>query len=300
MLETRIDRAVEQVGPLASEEIAKALLEAIRSGDDVMLNVAKNELIARGRRGDDAAVQAIRSALAEAAPKLHAYLVGIIGEIATVGAVQSLLDILDGSTGQNTPVRYAALEAIGNIGRYREQNVPPEALSSPLESYFDTVAITDPDLLGAVARALSTVGTAEGVEKLLRFIEVRGDNWPKAVEQVQTALLQVRNPEAVAPLQTRLQQDTELRYTSARIAGESLAAMGDRHATEALLQWAAQVTGKAQIEQALAWLSEVRDQESLNLLLDAHERIRFHDPAMREGISALAEQIEKQSTPQRM
>jgi len=284
---------------LSSDEITKALVQAIDLGDDVMLNVAKNALISRGRQQDDTAVQAIRSALANVPEKIQAYLIGILGEIATPASVATLLDILNASAGSGTRNRNAVLQAIGTIGQYREEAISPQALLSPLESYFDTATSADSDVLIAVARAFSSVGTAEGVDRLLQFVEAQADEQPEAVQQVEIALLAVRNPEAVPPLQNRIQHDSELRYKITRTAGDTLAAMGAPQATTVLLQWAAEVTGAAQTDQALTWLSQVRDQQSLNLLLEASQRFRFHDQTLVQKISALAEQISNETTPSR-
>jgi HEAT repeat protein len=203
---------------------------------------------------------------------------------------------VDKTPGQISRMRHTALEAIGSIGKYREKDVLPEALSSLLENYLDTMATGDMEVFGAIARGLSTVGTERGVETLLNWVETQGGGKPEIAERLTKALRQVRSPEAVTPLLARLHKDPELHLQTTRIAGEALAAMGRSKATEALLQWAAMVSGEKQIRQALAWFSHVRDEESLQLLL--HPKERFRDPQMREKIAALAVQINKQSTPQ--
>jgi hypothetical protein len=68
----------------------------------------------------------------------------------------------------------------------------------------------DPQLLYAVARGLNTLGTAEGVERLLRFMEAQEANrtiTPRLVKQMTASLRQVRNTAAIAPLKARLLQD---------------------------------------------------------------------------------------------
>jgi hypothetical protein len=300
VLETRVDQAAEQIAALSSEEVKNTLLEAIRSGDDVMLNVANNELIARGKKGDGAAIQAIQTALDEASPNLKAYLIGMLGEIATADSLQSLLEILD-MPGQNGEARWEALKAVANIGKYRDQDIPPQALSSLLGEYFDAMPQQDLALLGAVADGLSTVGMPEGVEKILSFLEMKETDktiTPQLVEQMSDSLHQVRNPAAIAPLQARLQQDGEIEHETTRIAGDTLAAMGNAQATGSLLQWASGISGEAQMERALAWFSQVRDEQSLQLLLHVRDHFQFRELLMLEKITAIAKQIDRESTPE--
>ncbi len=300
-LEARVNQAVAKISPLPSEQIQNALLEAFNSLDSINFNIAKNELIARARRGDKTALAAIQSALNDTPPKLQAYLASMLGEIATDSALQILLEVLDTSLGQNREMRYAALEAISNIGKHRGQNAPTEALSSLLENYFQTITVSDQSLLSAVVMGLSTIGTAQGVERVLRFVDLQESAKtvpPELFQRMAESLRQVRNPAAMVPLQARLQQDPELNRQSTHMAGDALAAMGDVQATEVLLRWAADMTGKAQTKQALAWFSQVRDEQSLQQLLHAEEHRQFRDPQMLERISTLAKQIDQQSTPE--
>jgi hypothetical protein len=94
----------------------------------------------------------------------------------------------------------------------------------------------DPQLLYAVARGLNTLGTAEGVERLLRFMEAQEANrtiTPRLVKQMTASLRQVRNTAAIAPLKARLLQDRAVERETTRIVGEALAAVGNVRATEA-------------------------------------------------------------------
>ncbi len=70
------------------------------------------------------------------------------------------------------------------------------------------MSMKDPQLLYAVARGLNTLGTAEGVERLLRFMEAQEANRTiRLVKQMTASLRQVRNTAAIAPLKARLLQD---------------------------------------------------------------------------------------------
>ncbi|MGH8611649.1 MAG: hypothetical protein ACREYF_06300 [Gammaproteobacteria bacterium] len=299
-LDARVKRAVAQLTRLSSEQVQAALLEAIRARDEVMLNVAKNELIARAKRSDATAVEAIRSAVGQVSSKQQAYFIGILGEIATPNALVALIEILEAPAVDKSEAWYAALDAVGSIGRYRDQNVSPEQLSVLLEDYFEAKSPEDPHLAAALASGLSTVGTERGVDWLLRYMaehEAGKLMDPGLAKAMTASLTKVRNPAAVLPLQARLQEDPRLEGRAARAAGAALAAMGNARATEALLRWASQLTEKEQTKQALAWLSEVRDEQSIQFLLRAEDWFQFRDPELLAGITALAKKIDEESTP---
>jgi hypothetical protein len=266
-----------------------------------MLNATKNELVARGKRGDETAVQAIRSAIERTFSNNQDYFTYLLGRIATDDALRSLLDIVD-TSGQNKRLHNAALEAIANIGRHYDQKIPPQALSSLLEEYFDTIPKDNLQLLDPIANGLSTLGMATGIEKLLRFIEtaeIEGNLTPEFVNSMTDALREIRNFDAIGPLRARLQQDKEIKREATRMAGEALASIGHAKATEALLEWASQVKGREHIQQARAWLSQIQDDDSYQMLLHAQEYYRFRDSKMPKMISGLALELDPKRAQQR-
>lgn len=299
-LEASAKRAAAEVTPLSAEQVQAAMLEAIRAGDKMVLNAAKNELMKRGKENDVTAIQAIRSAIDQLTANMQTYFIGILGEIATPDALGSLIDILEGSAAHGSEAWYAALDAIGSIGRHRSQNVSPEQLATLIEDYIERKPPDDPHLVAALGRGLSTLGTWQGVGRFLRVMDEQEaskamtSSW---AEMMTSSLSELRNPEAVTLLQARLQADPELERATTRVAGAALAAMGNVRASEALLWWASELTGGDPNKQALTWLSEVRDEQSLQLLLHTENRFRFRDPALLAGITALAKQIDEQSTP---
>lgn len=299
-LEASAKRAAAEVTPLSSEQVQAAMLDAIGAGDERLLNAAKNELMKRGKQGDVTAIQAISSAIAQVPANQKTYFIGILGEIATPDALGSLIDILEGSA-HGSEAWYAALDAIGSIGRYRSQNVSPEQLAALIEDYIETKSPNDPHLVAALGRGLSTLGTWRGVGRFLRVMDEQEaskamtSSW---AQMMTSSLSELRNPEVVTLLQGRLQEDPGLERATTRVAGAALAAMGNVRASEALLWWASELTGGDLNKQALTWLSQVRDEKSLQLLLHAASRFQFRDPEFLVGITALAKKIDEESTPQ--
>jgi len=300
-LEATAQRAAAQVTPLSSEELQASMLGAIGGGDAMILNAAKNELMKRAKDGDATAIQAVHSAIDQSPANLQAYFIGILGEIATPDALGSLIDILEGSgANPRSETWYTTLDAIGSVGRYRRQNVSPEQLAALIEDYLERKSPDDPYLVAALGRGLSTLGTRQGVARFLRVMdEQEGNkamtsNW---VAMMTSSLSELRNAEAARLLQARLQGDPALERATTQVAGATLAAMGNLRATEALLLWASELTGGDLNKQALAWLSEVRDEQSLQLLLHTENRFRFRDPDLLAGITALATKIDEESRP---
>jgi hypothetical protein len=299
--ERRIERLSTALESASAERLATALRQAFDESDDVTLNVAKNQLLARAKAGDQAATSAIVASLETAESALQEYLVRVLGEIATVDALRALIDVASHSRVTSERAERAALQTIAEIGQWRDESLPPEALSSLLERYFGAIPPQDTETLSAVARGLSSLGTAKGVNQVLEMLDQLQQNGSSGADtrsRLSEALREVRNPEAVPVLATRLQDDPRLTNATSRAAGDALAAMGDPQATEALLAWAAGVTDEASGEQAIKWFSETRDQGSLKLLLEASHREDFRNPALKERLAALARQLRQRELPQ--
>lgn len=163
------DRAKAQLYGLSSEGVTKALLDAARSGDTPMFNVATTELIRRGKVGDTTVIEAIRSALDQATPYDQEWLVwDVLGYITTDESLRELLRLLD--TPSNYRIRDAALTSIAAIGQYYRldppQHISPQVLSSILEEYFDTIPKRDKQRRRSVACGLLDLETPSGREKV--------------------------------------------------------------------------------------------------------------------------------------
>jgi hypothetical protein len=227
-------------------------------------------------------------------------LVRVLGEIATVDALRALIDIASHTRVTSERAEGAALQAIAEVGQWRDESLPPEALSSLLERYLGAIPPQDTETISAVARGLSSLGTPKGVSQVLEMLDQLqqyGSSGADTRSRLSEALREVRSPEAVPVLASRLQEDPGLTDDTSRVAGNALAAMGDPHATEVLLAWAAGVTDEMRGEQAIRWLSETRDQGSLNLLLEVSRRTDFRSPALKERLAVLATKLRQQALP---
>ena len=298
--ESRIEQRSRELENATVEHLATALRQAFDEHDDVILNVAKNQLLARAKAGDGAATSAIVAILDGTEPLLQEYLVRVLGEIATVDALRALIDIASHTRVTSERAEGAALQAIAEVGQWRDESLPPEALSSLLERYLGAIPPQDTETISAVARGLSSLGTPKGVSQVLEMLDQLqqyGSSGADTRSRLSEALREVRSPEAVPVLASRLQEDPGLTDGTSRIAGDALAAMGDPHATEVLLAWAAGVTDEMRGEQAIRWLSETRDQGSLNLLLEVSRRTDFRSPALKVRLAVLATKLQQQALP---
>jgi hypothetical protein len=298
--ESRIEQLSARFEKASTERLATALLQGYDENDDAILNVAKNQLVARAKAGDGTATSAIVASLDRAEPGLQEYLVRVLGEIATADALRALIDIANRTLAIGDRAVRAATHAIAEVGQWRDESVPPEDLSALLEPYFRAISPRDTETLSAVAQGLTTLGTPQGVSEVLQMLDQlqqAGPSGKEARSRLSEALREVRNPASVPVLATRLQDDPGLTAETSRIAGDAMAAMGAPQATEALLNWAAGVTGAASTAQAVKWLSETREHRSLELLLEVNRRADFRDPALKERLAALARELSKRARP---
>ena len=298
-LNDKVNAAKEELEGLSAPEMLERLQDAFKRDDDILLNIAKERLITLGRQGDEAVQQALQSAIRSSSPPLQAYLIGALGEIGNEKALAGLLDILNSPIAQTGDSRIAALDAIAHIGQSPPENASLETLSGLLEKNFD-LAETDPLRRNALLSGLSSVGAASGIEKILREserLEQSKQMTPELEDSIFSSLRELRNPDALPTLEARLRQDPAMRLKTTRATGEALASMGEPRATETLLKWAAEVSSPEQMQQALDWLSQVRDEQSLQILQHADENHRFRDPKMREEINRLANEIDRANTP---
>ena len=301
ILTKRFQQARGKLTPLSSAQVSETLLQAMRSGDSVMLNSAAGELRDRGKRGDGSAIVAIRSAIENALPSEQSYLAReVLGQIATGNALEALLDLFNASEHNkklgSKELQISILAAISQVNTYRDEAVSRQELSAPLEEYFDVMPKDDVQLVDAVSLSIGRIGASAGIERLIQSIEraeLDGALSSQVVQRVINGLHQSNNPEALQPLQARLIQDRELKYKTTRIVGDALASMNGPGATDVLLQWAASAKGAETRRQALAWFrQQVHDEASLNVLLEAGIRYKFRDQETQKSIRELARQMD--------
>ena len=299
----RINSTLDYITPLSSEDVLASIIDALRGTDNILLNVAANELVSRVRRGDDLPVDLIDYAWDEFSSEEQAYLVKLLGRMASEAAVQTLIDRALGPANEDRRVRNAALYTISNIGVGLNEVHLREILTPVLETSFISADPSDDALTVATALGLSTIGTAHGVATLLDYLEDHDPGPAGEFEEgdisykVAAALKNVRNPEGIEPLQARLFQDPNLDGNISRVAGNALAAMRSPEAVAVLLDWAVGVEEEATRNQALAWFQQITTKRSLDQLLENVNSSEFLDPQLQSELNDLALQIQDRAQP---
>lgn len=269
-----------QADPTAGEAdpALRELQTIATSGDRHLMVMQLNELVARARAGDGNALRLLALAARRFPAGQQAYLVAAVARVATPEALNSLLDLGRDTEATVSAARQAAREEIGDIGaNLDEQGEFQAKLSPPLERQLPD-ALTDPDWLDAIASGIASVGTEAGVEALLNAAEQQPGS--PAAKQIETALNQVRNPAATAPLARRLASDPTLRSSLTAASAKALATISAPAATEALLAWAVRIDDARTIETARTLLTQLADAESFELLQGAVNQRSFQNPRM--------------------
>ncbi len=299
----RIDGALADIAPLSSQEVLASIIDALRGTDSILLNVAANELIFRVRSGDDTPVYLIDAAWGEFSSEEQAYLVKLLGRMASEAAVQTLIDRALGPANEDRRVRKAALSTISNIGVGLNEVHLREMLTPVLETSFLSADPSDVELIVATSLGLSTIGTAHGVATLLDYLEGQDAGPAGEFEEdgvsykVAAALKNVRNPEGIEPIQNRLFQYPNLTGNISRVAGNALAAMHMPGAVAVLFDWAVGVEDEATRNQALAWFQQITTKKSLEQLLENVNNSTFLDPQFGNELNDLALQIQNKAQP---
>jgi HEAT repeat protein len=298
-LKESIEAAKARLSGLDTPALVSALRQAFDQSDDVSLNVAKEQLIERGKRGDATVVQAMAAAIGGMPEHLQPYLIEIMGEIPRPEALNALFGLLRGPLGQSETLRTAALGSIAAFGQTLDEQAPLPDLSGILEHYLESHAERlDTAQINAVAQALAGLGTASGVEKLLGLWEKQSSG--EARSNIEQNLLETRNTAALPPLQQRLQQDPQLSHPATRIAGNVLAAMGDPAATQVLLDWAANADTAKDVQQALDWLAQTQDADSLQRIRQALKQQSFRSPKLQTELQKQTRELERQLSPEKL
>jgi pimeloyl-ACP methyl ester carboxylesterase len=295
-LQTKMKEVSVSLSAQSSDQVVSALLQALRAADELTLNAAQDELVARSRKSSQEVVDLISRRLVDSTPTEKGEFISLIGQIGSQAALKVLIEIaLDKNHGV-TETQSFALAEISRIGLRVPQGESAEALEAILEGAFAGISSERLDALEALATGLSTLGTPEGVETLFNYLEANGVS-TEASERVIAALRNVQNAAAAKTLARRLRRDPSLLNQVTLVAGDVLAAMGRSEATESILRWAADARSARQIEQATMWLSQIRDTASLELLSAYLNSNRFQDPQMKSMLAELADRLSRQFTP---
>lgn len=266
----------------STPRLLDALVTADSAGDRDAVLIALATLERRAQLGDDTVPRLLLDSLGRFSAEKRLALVKSLGRIASPAALDALFELTQPATAP--ALRREALAEISRVGTHTYDNGEyPVELSPPLEQRLPQ-AMHDPEMLAAVAGGLASVGAASGVEALLDTMAGHPDGPESQI--IARQLQAVRNPAAVPALAARLSDDGSAPAPVMEAAGDSLAAMGDPDATEALLNWAAQVEDERARMQALRWLGEVTDEASFERVIEAGSRYTFRDPGLLTAIQA--------------
>jgi len=225
---------------------------------------------------DPAVYQSIADLLSQSNVSLEikAILLDLLAETATPEALTQLLNL--SAQQLDSSLYILVLQAIARIGDNRWNGQFHEELSPALENAWANPVTDDPNYLDAIGKAIASVGAPEGVEELLQTVS--GNNQSKEAETIHRvkqevafeAISQVRNPAAVEVLDERLTQEP-IGTPAFEASGNALAQMGSPDATRKILDWAedAPPEGGRNVKD---WLSNINDENSLNLIADAQNK----------------------------
>lgn len=268
---------------LPTPDVYQALIDGSKDGEDDRLNIATGVLKKRARAGDGDVVRLIVQGV-ERGDKDRVALIYFLGEIETADSVEALLRMaVSGSS--NRDIRDVTLNGIERAGLLKDDGTYNEEVSPVLERYLDQTQ-HDPEMLSAIAMGISTVGSEEGIVRLLE--EMRRVSTSEERDVIAQAMTNIINDHAIPPLARELAIDPNLSRDEARAAGGALANIGGV-ATKELLKWAAQLDDRGVQEQALIWLKKTQDSD---LMIHASSSYHFKDPTFGKRIEALAVELE--------
>jgi hypothetical protein len=286
-----VDESTLSLAERSPAELAEILERSLSHGDDLALNVARNQLLVRAKAGDAASLDALARLLGDAKGPLSSYIARILGEVATTGSLNLLVE--SAKTAGSNENKQAILTAMATIGEWTEPHHSTESMASILQAYMETLSIDDMEALTAVSRGLATLGSPTGVERVLALIKRLPANDRSLTEHRQAladTLKEVRNPEAV-PVLAKALVDGAANAETAEVAGDALAAMGQPEATAALIDWAAVSQSSTTADTVVRWLAAVRDPKSLELLLGVSIRQDFHNAALQARLLQLGKRL---------
>lgn len=244
--------------------------------------------------GEPSAWNEVRDLLPSLQPAERERWVHVLGSTPAEGPLETLLQYAKDPVASEAE-RASAIAAIGRMG--------PAIVSEPEFAGSETAAIveslmidslltawpSDPELSSALANSVAAVGSERGVGTLLALLDresfARIDLRSKAAP-ITSALLLVRGSEGVPLLARRLLDDPFLSLARTSIVGDALSRMGNPEATEALLAWAKNTSGDPLRNQALSWLTLVRDTDSLVALERAVNDRELSDETLRLSLAA--------------
>lgn len=263
---------------MTDQTLVNQLLGALQNNNNLALNIIQELIIERASQGNNDVVSMLQALMETKDTQFQSQIAWLLGQIATPASLYALIDIAENK--QKSP-QAEALKAIAKVGR-RQKN---KALMNEMDGILSKKLLTqkEPQQFAAIALGMASIGNASSVESLLNISEQGLPN-PEMENALVYALLTVRNPEAVVPLEKKLRMDDQLTTHSAMIAGDALAAMGRVEATQVIMEWASTSNTPELSLQALMWINQVRDQDSLDLIADGLEKFDFKNQVLAKEI----------------
>ncbi len=220
------------------------------------------------KRSEQTLYQQINDLLANPDISLEtkAILLDLLAEIATPDSLAQLINLAKNNS-QSSSLYILILQAISRIGDNRWEGQFHEELSPILEEAWMNVEIADPEFLGAVGKAIATVGSSEGVEQLLKTVSgsTKGTE-PEEITRIKQevafeSIPKVRNPDAVDVLSTWLNKEP-LQTPAFEVSGNALAEIGSAQATQKIVDWAkdAPAEGARNLQY---WVSKIDNESAL-------------------------------------
>lgn len=283
--------------------LLEAAVGAVRNSDTKVLNASVNDMVARVRAGDDELIHSISATWHSLTSSEKVFLVRLLGRMPSEASVEAMLDIASASANESPAVRSAAIDTIAHIGVGVDDLYLRQALAQVLGQSLNDVAAVDESFTVAVASGLSRLSTAPAVASILEFLgeqEVSNSDGPEGdyvFQNIAATLKNVHSPDGLEPLQTLLLQDPNLDTNLGRVGGDALAAISIPEATAAILEWAAGQKNQASQQQAMIWLEQITSKQSLDLLQVFVRETTDFDPAFRQNLSELADQLLSQAQP---
>lgn len=209
--------------------------------------------------------QRVNSLLAEPniSLEIKAILLDLLAEIATPDSLEQLIDLA--KQNKQSSLHILVLQALSRIGDNRWDGEFHEELSPLLVAAWTNPETTDPAFLGAVGKAIATVGAPKGIDELLQTVSggTKGTE-PEDVNRVKqavafTVIPQVRNADSIDVLSTWLNQEP-LGTPAFEVSGNALAKIGSAQAIQEIIVWAKNAP-KEGVRNLADWLSKI-DYES--------------------------------------
>jgi hypothetical protein len=222
-----------------------------------------------------------------------AILLDLLAEIATPDSLAQLINLAKNNS--QSSLYILILQAISRIGDNRWDGQFHGELSPILEEAWINVEIADPEFLGAVGKAIATVGSSEGVEQLLKTVSgsTQGTE-PEDITRIKQevafeSIPKVRNPDAVDVLSTWLNKEP-LQTPAFEVSGNALAEIGSAQATQKIVDWAKDAPSEA-ARNLQDWVSKI-DNESALATITATQNQDIKSPEIADVLNTAATNIE--------